>query len=122
MALESHPLNFSGVSRLVREEWFLSISVLTSFAFLAFAEMLFAQLSNPLWLALIFFWLFTVVLGSAMSVVRHADHLAERLGEPYGTLILTFSITSMEVVGISSVMNHGENNPTLARDTLFSVV
>jgi Ca2+:H+ antiporter len=115
-------MNTVGLSRLAREEWFLGISALTSFAFLAFGETLLAQLSNPLWLALIFLWLFVVVLGSAMSVVRHADHLAERLGEPYGTLILTFSITSIEVVGISAVMIHGENNPTLARDTLFSVV
>ena len=38
--------------------------------------------------------LFVVILGSALSVVRHADHLAERLGEPYGTLILTLSVTS----------------------------
>jgi Ca2+:H+ antiporter len=115
-------LNSSGLSRLIREEWFLGISAITSLAFLASGEMLVAQLANPLWLALIFVWLFTAVLGSAMSVVRHADHLAERLGEPYGTLILTFSITSIEVVAISAVMSHGENNPTLARDTLFSVV
>jgi Ca2+:H+ antiporter len=54
--------------------------------------------------------------------VRHADHLAERLGEPYGTLILTLAITSIEVIGISAVMFHGANNPTLVRDTLFAVV
>jgi Ca2+:H+ antiporter len=62
------------------------------------------------------------VLGSALSVVRHADHLAERLGEPYGTLILTLAVTSIEVMAISAVMLHGDNNPTLARDTLFAVV
>ncbi|WP_411196784.1 calcium:proton antiporter, partial [Rhizobium sp.] len=70
----------------------------------------------------VFAWLFAAVLGSALSVVRHADHLAERLKEPYGTLILTLAITSIEVMAISAVMLHGENNPTLARDTLFAVV
>jgi Ca2+:H+ antiporter len=79
-------------------------------------------LANPFWLTVIFLWLFLAVLGSALSVVRHADHLAERLGEPYGTLILTLAITSIEVVAITAVMQHGENNPTLVRDTLFAVV
>jgi Ca2+:H+ antiporter len=66
--------------------------------------------------------LFAAVLGSALSVVRHADFLAERLGQPLGTLLLTLSVTSIEVMSISAVMLHGENNPTLARDTMFSVV
>ena len=55
-------------------------------------------------------------------MVRHADHLAARLGEPYGTLILTLAVTSIEVISISAVMLHGANNPTLVRDTLFAVV
>ncbi len=80
------------------------------------------MLANPIWLAVIFIWLFSVVLGSALSVVRHADHLAEQLGEPYGTLILTLAITSIEVMAITAVMRHGESNPTLVRDTLFAVV
>jgi len=63
-----------------------------------------------------------VVLGSALSVVRHADRLAVRLGESYGTLILTLSITFIEVMSISAVMMHSGNNPTLTRDTLFAVV
>jgi len=111
-----------GVTSLMREEWFLGVSVATGLAFLAFQEQLFRQLSDPLWFTVIFVWLFAVVLGSALSVVRHADHLAERLREPYGTLILTLAITSIEVMAISAVMIHGENNPTLARDTLFAVV
>jgi Ca2+:H+ antiporter len=58
----------------------------------------------------------------ALSVVRQADHLAARLGEPYGTLILTLSMTFIEVTSITAVMMHGENNPTLARDTMFAIV
>ena len=81
-----------------------------------------AKLSSPAWLAVVFIWLFATVLGSALAVVRHADHLAEALGEPYGTLILTLSITFIEVLSISAVMTHGERNPTLARDTVFAVV
>lgn len=57
-----------------------------------------------------------------MSVVRHADCLAIKFGEPYGTLILTLSAISIEIVMISSLMLHGENNPTSARDAMFGVI
>jgi Ca2+:H+ antiporter len=107
---------------LIRQEWFLTVSAATSLAFLLSSTTLLGRLSNPLWLTCIFLWLFAVVLGSALSVVRHADHLADRLGEPYGTLILTLSITFIEVMSISAVMVHGDNQPTLTRDTLFAVV
>ena len=105
-----------------RTEWFLAASIGTGLAFLAWGDAMLGRLSSPWWLAFIFAWLFATVLGSALSVVRHADHLAVALGEPYGTLVLTLSITFIEVVSISAVMTHGERNPTLARDTLFAVV
>ena len=73
-------------------------------------------------LAVTFVWLFVGVLWSAISVVRHADYLAIRCGEPYGTLILTLSAITIEVIMISAAMLHGENNPTLARDMMFAVV
>ena len=70
----------------------------------------------------VFVWLFAVILWSAMCVVRHADCLAIKLGEPYGTLILTLSAISIEVVMISTAMLHGANNPTLGRDAIFAVI
>lgn len=81
-----------------------------------------ADLSNPLKSAALFIWLFVMIFWLAFSVVRHADCLAVKLGEPYGTLILTLSVIGIEVTMIASVMLTGENNPTLARDTLFSVI
>lgn len=114
-------MHMTGVPTLIRSERFLAISLLTTIAFFLFGDTLLGGLSNLYRLALIFFWLFIVVLGSALAVVRHAEHLAERLGEPYGTLILTLCITTIEVVSITAIMLHGENNPTLARDTLFAV-
>lgn len=107
--------------RIVRREWFLAISVATALAFLLFGPRLLDGLDHPLWLAVIFGWLFAVILGSALAVVRHAEHLGEQLGEPYGTLVLTLSITAIEVISITAIMLHGANNPTLARDTLFAV-
>src|ERR1700760_1143959 len=117
------PIRRSGrVMRFVRREWVLGLSFLTVLVFSLFGDRFYADMSNPFGLFLVFAWLFGVVLASCLSVVRHADHLAEALGQPYGTLILTLSVTAIEVMSISAVMLHGANNPTLVRDTLFSVV
>jgi Ca2+:H+ antiporter len=113
---------FGRLPAIVREEWFLGVSVATGVAFLCFGSSIMGRLGNPFWLAVIFVWLFAAVLGSVLGVVRHADNLAIRLGEPYGTLILTLSVISIEVISISAVMLHGENNPTLVRDTIFAVI
>ena len=67
------------------------------------------------------FWICAAILFAAFAVVRHADVLAERFGEPYGTMILTFSVISLEVLMIGSLMLQGEQ-PTLARDTMYAVM
>lgn len=108
-------------TQFIRNEWLLGVSLFTSLVFFICDDSFFARLNNPVWLGIIFIWLFAVIMGSALSVVRHADHLAVRLGEPYGTLILTLAVTSIEVMSISAVMTHGDN-PAMARDTLFSVL
>ena len=105
----------------IQDEWFLAISLATSLGFASFSEKTLDALTNPLWLGLMFVWLFAVVLGSSLSVARHADRVAEILGEPYGTLVLTLAVTAIEVMAISAVMLHGDNNPTLVRDTLFAI-
>lgn len=107
---------------LMRQERLLPFSILTAAAFFVFGDRLAIFLTHPIGLAVLFAWLFFIILGSAMAVARHAERLAEMLGEPYGTLILTLTITGIEVVAISAVMFHGENNPTLVRDTLFAVI
>lgn len=55
------------------------------------------------------------ILSSAFSVVRHADVLAHRLGEPYGSLILSLSVVILEVSLISALMATGAD----ARYALF---
>jgi Ca2+:H+ antiporter len=114
-------MTLSRLSIYARQEWFLAVSLLSCLAFFADGASLRADFAQPLRLIAIFIWLFAVVLGSAFAVVRHAEALAELIGEPYGTLILTLSVTSIEVMSITAVMMHGDNNPTLARDTLFAV-
>ena len=107
---------------VLRREWFLLVSLATCAIFAVAGESLFSALSTPVGFIAIFVWLFGAVLGSALKVARHADNVAELLGEPYGTLVLTLSVTAIEVMSITAVMLHGDNNPTLVRDTLFSVI
>jgi len=80
------------------------------------------DLSNHLTTAISFFMIFTIMLWVSFKVVQHADMLAIKLGEPYGTMILTFAVISIEVIMISAIMLNGEHNPTLGRDTMFSVI
>jgi Ca2+:H+ antiporter len=114
-----HPV---ALASLLRAEWLLPVSLGSSFAFYRWGDSIFESLDHPTGRVIIFVWLFGVILGSALTVVRHAEVLAERLGEPFGTLILTLSVTFIEVMSISAVMLHGDNNPTLVRDTLLAVV
>ena len=64
----------------------------------------------------------SVVLLLSSSVVGHADRVASRIGQPYGTLILTAAVMTIELSLVASTMLTGESNPTLARDSMFSVV
>jgi len=106
----------------LRQEWFLLASLFTTILFLFFGGGWLADLSNPLWFTFVAVWLFSVILLSAFAIVRHAESLAIILGEPFGTLILTLSVIGVEVLMISAVMLTGKDNPTIARDTMFSVV
>ncbi len=115
-------MSMSNLSDRVRGEAPLLFVLATTGTFLVFGKGWLGDLSDPLWLALMFAWLFGTILWAALKVVHHADMLAERLGEPYGTLILTLAVISIEVLMIASLMFVGDNNPTLARDTMFAVV
>ncbi|WP_420415037.1 calcium:proton antiporter [Roseibium sp.] len=66
--------------------------------------------------------IFAVVMWCAFSVVRHAECLATLFGEPYGTLILTLAVIGIEVALIVAIMLSGDAVPTMARDTMFSVI
>lgn len=91
-------------------------------AFQLFGGSLLAQLGAPVPSLLIFAWLLGVIVWSAFGVVHEAEELAHRLGEPYGTLILTLSIVIIEVALISAVMLGAKGAPTLGRDTMFAVL
>lgn len=106
----------------IRHEFALLVGLGTAAIFFAAGSQFVELAAHPIAMIVVFLWLFTVILWSAICVVRHADCLAIKLGEPYGTLILTLSAISIEVVMISTAMLHGANNPTLGRDAIFAVV
>jgi len=106
----------------IRSEFPLLIGLGTVAIFWSTGNRLVEIVAHPVALVVVFLWLFAVILWSAVSVARHADCLAIKWGEPYGTLVLTLSAITVEVVMISTAMLHGENNPTLGRDAIFAVV
>ena len=110
------------VKNVLRSELALWFGAVTTALFFVFGKSWLGDLSGGAWYAILFGWLFAAMLWLSFSVVRHAECLAIKLGEPYGTLILTLSVISIEVVMISAVMLTGANNPTLARDTMFAVL
>ncbi|UUZ64681.1 ionic transporter y4hA [Polaromonas sp. P1-6] len=63
------------------------------------------------------------LLASVLAAVHHAEVVAHRVGEPYGTLVLAVAITVIEVALIVSLMLAGGPSTTaLARDTVFAAV
>ena len=123
MKSRSKTLNRSAnLGTFVRAEYPLIVGLASAAFFLWLGSAALDRITHPYALGGVFAWLFVGVLWSAISVVRHADVLAEKMGEPSGTIILTLSAITIEVIMISAAMLHGANNPTLARDMMFAVV
>ena len=59
--------------------------------------------------------LLVILFGTVFAAVHHAEVIAERIGEPYGTLLLTLAVTIIEVALIATIMLGEKEVPTLAR-------
>lgn len=63
------------------------------------------------------------LFSGVLAAVHHAEVVAHRVGEPYGTLVLALAVTLIEVALIVSLMvSGGPEAVTLARDTVFAAV
>ncbi|MEO8674939.1 MAG: ionic transporter y4hA, partial [Casimicrobiaceae bacterium] len=61
--------------------------------------------------------------GAVFAAVHHAEVIAHRIGEPYGTLVLAVAVTVIEVALIISIMLAvGDAKAALARDTVFAAI
>ena len=103
-------------------EWPLALAVLTLTLALLGKDWIATALDQPALLVALLAIICGVILTAAIAIVRHAEVLAHRLGEPAGTLLLTLAITGLEVAMVAFVMSTGVAKPMLARDTMFAVV
>ncbi|MEU6238751.1 ionic transporter y4hA [Kitasatospora sp. NPDC047058] len=61
--------------------------------------------------------------GAVLAAVHHAEVIAHRVGEPFGSLVLAVAVTVIEVALIVTLMvDGGDKSATLARDTVFAAV
>ncbi|NTF32538.1 calcium:proton antiporter [Rhizobium skierniewicense] len=65
--------------------------------------------------------LIAVIILVSMRVAHHAEILAAKVGDPYGTMILTLSAVAVEVLILAIIMSES-SSPTLVRDTIYSAV
>jgi Ca2+:H+ antiporter len=86
-----------------------ALAVLAAALALALPSALLALLAAP------------ALIGAVIASVHHAEVIAHRLGEPFGTLVLAVAITVIEVALIVSMMQGG-GAATLPRDTIFSAI
>jgi len=97
----------------------LWLAVLIGLLAYGFAPML---VEGERWLALATAGvLVAAIIGVAIRVAHHAETLAEKVGDPYGTMILTLSAVLVEVIILAILMGHNKT-PTLARDTIYAAV
>jgi Ca2+:H+ antiporter len=104
-----------------RKEWPLALAFGTFSLVIGGKSQVAAAMNHPVWLLALLIVICGVLLLTSITIVRHADVLAHRLGEPGGTLLLTLAVTGLEVAMVGFVMSTGDEKPTLARDTMFAV-
>ncbi|MES2143136.1 MAG: ionic transporter y4hA [Pseudomonadota bacterium] len=98
--------------------WSMAAPLLASGFLLADGFGLFGTDTTPLLVAA------AVLLGAAVfAAVHHAEVLALRMGEPFGSILLAVAVTVIEVALIVSILlSDAANSDTVARDTVFSTI
>ncbi|MDR3427441.1 calcium:proton antiporter [Silvimonas sp.] len=105
--------------KLVKQETFLVIALLAMVIAYAVEHSVLAAGQTAALIASVL--IIAAILLAALRVAHHAEILAEKVGEPYGTMILTLSAVLVEVV-ILAIMTSHTPSPTLMRDTVYSAV
>jgi Ca2+:H+ antiporter len=67
-------------------------------------------------------WIVACLVASAVRAMAHADRLAERFGEPVGTIVLTIAAITIEVASVCAMMLGDGGSDTAARDSMFAVI
>ena len=103
----------------IKQEYWLLLAVLAALIALPLEHALLGHGQGVALIAAI--TLIGAIVCASLRVAHHAEQLAERVGDPYGTMILTLSAVLVEVV-ILAIMMSNEASPTLVRDTIYSAV
>lgn len=98
-----------------RFQWTITVPILATAILVA----TWSNHEHPLVLVLIG----AALVGSVLAAVHHAEVVAHKVGEPFGSLILAIAVTVIEVGLIVMLMiSGGEGTSTYARDTVFAAV
>lgn len=108
----------------LEKSFFMSLKSLLHWSYifplLTLAYYFFGIVDDNAWLATLGSFL---LISSVLAAVHHAEVVAHKVGEPFGTIILAIAITVLEVGLIVSLMvAGGKETSTLARDTVFAAV
>ncbi len=103
-----------GVFLMMRPEWF-GVEVVAGLPGVSHSDVL-----NPP--AGLFPIIFLTIMWAALRASAHAEAIAVKLAEPFGTLVLTVSAVVIEVAMILGVILSGSGGDTVARDTLFATL
>ncbi|WP_020496625.1 calcium:proton antiporter [Sciscionella marina] len=105
----------STVIRAVTARWTLWVPLLAIIALIA----TWGRALHPAVAGLVALFL----AGAILAAVHHAEVVAHRVGEPFGSLVLAVAVTVIEVALIVTLMaDGGAKSATLARDTVFAAV
>jgi Ca2+:H+ antiporter len=102
-----------------KSSWIFPVMAMALFAVVTVSGYVFTPSPGGLVFAAV---LLAVLFGTVFAAVHHSEVIAERIGEPYGTLLLTLAVTIIEVALIATIMLGDKPVPALARDTVFAVV
>jgi Ca2+:H+ antiporter len=102
-----------------RSAWIFPVTAMALFGVVTVSGYVFTPSPGGLVFAVV---LLAVLFGTVFAAVHHSEVIAERIGEPYGTLLLTLAVTIIEVALIATIMLGDKPVPALARDTVFAVV
>lgn len=108
------------VLSLIRSERFLILAILVGLATF-FVEHSLIEAGRTVALIGAAVLVGAIILAS-MRVAHHAEVLAAKVGDPYGTMILTLSAVLVEVIILAILMSTAGSSPTLVRDTIYSAV
>ena len=114
MRVADEPPRMSAVSRSLRISW-TAVGPISALLVLAFA---WGRELSPVSVVLVT----AMLAGAVLSAVHHAEVVAHRVGEPYGSLVLAVAVTVIEVALIVTLMAGGGETRSLARDTVFAAV